>query len=61
METYQDPSHHFNGIEYHTGKQCIEQGCTEPAGTAWSVHWCQKCNAKRMKRIVEILTRVRVD
>lgn len=51
MKAYHDPAHPHNGPQYHTGKPCIERGCTNPAGTAWSPVWCQPCNAKRMDRI----------
>lgn len=46
-----DPSDQLNGSQHHTGKACIETGCDNPAGTAWSPFWCQPCNAKRMQRI----------
>lgn len=51
MERYEDPKDPMNGPEYHTGKKCIERGCTNPAGTGWSRFWCQPCNAKRLKRV----------
>jgi len=51
MEAYEDPDHPYNGPEYHTGKKCIERGCTYPAGTKWSPLWCQAHNAERIKRI----------
>ena len=53
MSTYppEDPAHEFNSPKYHTGKPCIERGCTNPAGTGWSRLWCQPCNAKRMRHI----------
>jgi hypothetical protein len=52
IERYEDPGDPLNSARYHTpGKQCIERGCTRQAGTAWSPHWCQPCNAARMKRI----------
>ena len=37
--------------KYHTGKKCIEPGCYNPAGTAWSPLWCQSCDAERRRRI----------
>jgi hypothetical protein len=40
-----------NAESWHTGKACIEKGCNEKAGTAWSPHWCWECNAKRLDRI----------
>ena len=50
-ERYADPSDPLNAPKYHAGKPCIERGCNNPAGTAWSRFWCQPCNAKRMDRI----------
>ena len=52
IESYADPDHGFNGPEFYTGKMCVE-GCGRSAGTVWSPHWCQPCNAKRMRRITE--------
>lgn len=51
IKPYQDPKHPYNGSEYHTGKECIEPGCHNPAGTAWSPFWCFDCNVKRIDRI----------
>jgi len=51
MEAYEDPSSPGNGLAHRTGKRCIEAGCGNPAGTAWSHFWCQPCNALRMNRI----------
>ena len=51
MERYADPNDPLNGPEYHTGKECLERKCGNPAGTGWSPFWCQPCNAKRMSRI----------
>ena len=51
MEPYDDPKNYLNSRKYHTGKKCIEDGCSGMAGTAWSPYWCQPCNAKRMRRI----------
>lgn len=58
MKKHQDPKHSLNGKRYQTGKLCIESGCSRPAGTAWSPHWCQPCNAKRMDRISESLEQI---
>ena len=38
-------------VKYHTRKKCVEPGCNNPAGTAWSPHWCFLRNAARMNRI----------
>lgn len=48
---WHDPPHRLNGEKYRTTKKCIEAGCENKAGTAWSHLWCQPCNAKRMDRI----------
>lgn len=51
MNRYEDPSDPLNGPEHHSGKACVEKGCTSPAGTAWGPFWCQVHNAERMNRI----------
>lgn len=51
MEPFEDPNNLGNSEKYHTGKECIEPGCDNPAGTAWSPYWCQSCNAKRINKI----------
>jgi hypothetical protein len=51
MKPYQDPNDPRNGAAYHTGKRCVEHGCENPAGTAWSPHWCHLCNVQRIDRI----------
>lgn len=51
MNAYEDPNNPGNSQAHHTGKRCIEAGCGNPAGTAWSHLWCQSCNAARMRRI----------
>ena len=51
MQPWSDPSDPKNGSQHHTGLPCIEDGCQEPAGTAWSPHWCQRHNAERIRRI----------
>ena len=50
-EAYSDQNHQGNGKEYHTGKLCVEEGCDNPAGTAWSPYFCFACNVKRINRI----------
>ncbi len=47
----EDPNHKHNGSRYHTGKPCVERGCSQPAGTWWSHLWCQRCNAERLVRV----------
>lgn len=51
MKPTHDPEHRGNAPAYWTGKTCIEKGCENPAGTAWSPLWCQTHNAERMDRI----------
>ena len=51
MSDANDPNDPANAASYHTGKPCIELGCMEPAGTAWSSYWCQRHNAERLDRI----------
>ena len=51
MNDYKDPSDPGNSTEHHTGEVCVEHGCNEPAGTAWSPVWCFACNVKRMERV----------
>lgn len=46
-----DPNDAGNSPKYHTGKGCIEYGCHQPAGTAWSPYWCWRHNAERLERI----------
>lgn len=51
FKAFEDPNHRGNGTTYHTGKECIEKDCHNPAGTAWSPYWCFACNVKRIRRI----------
>lgn len=37
LKPYEDPNNPNNGSQHHTGKPCVEHGCTNLAGTAWSV------------------------
>lgn len=48
---YNDPNSKGNGKKYNTGKPCIVKGCDNPAGTAWSPHWCVQHNIERINRI----------
>ena len=56
---FEDPAHEGNSSRHHTGKRCIERGCDEPAGTAWSPLWCFKHNVERMRRINAAFDRMR--
>lgn len=53
LSAFEDKNNPGNGPKYHTGKKCVEPGCDNPAGTAWSPHWCFECNVRRIKRINE--------
>jgi len=55
MDRHEDPSDPLNSAAHNTGKPCIERGCTRPAGTAWSPHWCQQCNSDRLRHITDVL------
>jgi len=55
---YRDPNNKGNAVEFLTGKPCVEPGCGHPAGTAWSEHWCFRCNVKRMDRVNESLEKL---
>ena len=52
-QPWNDPGAPQNGEQWHTGERCIEPGCANPAGTAWSRLWCQSCNGERMERLSE--------
>ena len=60
MTDAENPQHPDNSPRYHTGKPCIEPGCTEPAGTAWGPDFCQRHNAERIKRGEERLQTIKV-
>ena len=51
LHPYQDPTDKGNSAKYHTGKPCVEAGCNNAAGTAWSPYWCFECNVKRIDGI----------
>jgi hypothetical protein len=51
VKAYQDSRDPRNGAAYRTGRPCVERGCENEAGTAWSPLWCHPCNVKRMDRI----------
>lgn len=55
MLAFEDPDHPGNSAAHHTGKDCIERGCRNPAGTQWSPLWCFSCNGIRMRRISQQL------
>jgi hypothetical protein len=51
MKEYRDVNHPGNSPGFQTGKKCVEIGCNNPAGTAWSPYWCFECNVKRLDKI----------
>jgi hypothetical protein len=51
MKNFENPAYSGNSAKWHTGKKCIEAGCPNPAGTAWSPYWCFDHNVERIKRI----------
>jgi hypothetical protein len=51
MTRYDDPNDPRNWPESHTGKPCIEPGCSKTAGTEWSPYWCFEHNVERIKKI----------
>jgi len=55
---FDDPNDEGNSSRYHTGKECVEAECHNPAGTAWSPYWCFECNVKRMKGIAKSLQEI---
>jgi hypothetical protein len=48
---YRDPDDELNSAAHHSGKTCVERGCTKPAGTHWSPFWCFEHNVERLDRI----------
>ena len=48
---FEDPSDPGNSSAYHTGNPCWEDGCENPAGTAWSPYFCFPHNIERIRRI----------
>lgn len=34
-----------------SGRECIETGCSEPAGTGWGPYWCPGHDKARLDRI----------
>lgn len=58
MKAFEDPNHEGNSLKYHTKKLCIEKGCPNIAGTAWSPYWCFKHNVERMRRISDSLNKI---
>lgn len=61
MPGYDDPDDKRNGPVHHTGKQCVENGCSNPAGTAWSPFWCFECNVKRINKITAQLDQISAE
>jgi len=50
---YNDRTCEGNSAKHHTGKICIEPGCNNPAGTAWSPYWCVDCNIERINLVTK--------
>ncbi len=61
MANAHDPNDPANSKLYYVGKPCIEKGCGNPAGTAWSELWCWECNAKRLDRVTSSLESIVKD
>lgn len=61
MSGYNDLTHPGNSEKYRTKKKCIEKGCEEFAGTAWSPYWCVKHNIERIDRISDQLYSITKD
>jgi hypothetical protein len=51
MMAFEDSTNEGNSPKYHTGKKCIESGCSKPAGTYWGKFWCFEHNVERIHRI----------
>ncbi len=51
MKAFENPNHEGNSSRHHTGKPCWMPNCDRPAGTAWSLLFCFKCNRRRMRKI----------
>ena len=48
---YYDLRHEGYSEKYRSGQICVEHGCNEQAGTAWTPYWCPKHDIERKKRI----------
>ena len=55
LPRYRDVLDPGNAPDKRSAGQCVEAGCFEPAGTAWSDLWCVRHNAERMDRITGAL------
>lgn len=57
MSYYGETAHpECSPTEGHTcqepsGKDCVESGCQEEAGTRWGPHWCPDHDALRIDRV----------
>ena len=38
-----------------SGRECIERGCQEAAGTIWGPYWCPEHDRERLDRITASL------
>lgn len=57
-------SAHPNCVNRHichqpSGRICVEDGCTEPAGTLWGPHWCPQHDRERLDRIEAGMNEIR--
>ena len=43
-----------------SGRECIEDGCTDPAGTLWGPLWCPMHDVERLDRIEQNLRAMRL-
>lgn len=41
-----------------SGRACVEQGCSEPAGTRWGPLWCPQHDQERLDRITASLENI---
>lgn len=48
-----DLSHPGYDERHRSGQRCWEDGCDDPAGTAWGPHFCPKHDMERKMKISE--------
>ena len=59
LQKNRDPGSYENSSVFWTGAECIIEGCTEMAGTAWDDEHCWRHNADRMDETVKIIKEIR--